>query len=63
MGKKQGVRVRITFTKRDGTESEFWTAAPEKWDRMDENAKAAWVSQTAFAHHRGAQNATVTKRG
>ena len=59
---KKGIRVRITFTKRDGREAEFWTAAPEDWDRMGVEERKAWVSRIAFRRHQGAQNATVTGR-
>lgn len=59
---KRGIRVCIQFTKKDGKASEFWTAAPENWDQMGEGNRDAWVSRTAFARHRGAQNAKVTKR-
>ena len=60
---KKGIRVQIKFTKKDGRAAEFWTAAPENWDQMGAGEKDAWVSRTAFKRHRGAQNATVVKRG
>ena len=60
---KKGIRVRITFTKRDGKEAEFWTAAPENWDHMGPGDRDAWVSRIAFRRHQGAQNATVTGQG
>lgn len=60
---KKGIRVRITFTKRDGREAEFWTAAPEGYDHMGPEEQKAWASRTAFRRHQGAQNATVTGRG
>lgn len=62
MGKK-GIRVCIQFFKQDGKPSEFWTDAPEGWDRMGAGDRDAWVSRTAFKRHKGAQRAAVVKRG
>jgi len=63
MAGKNGVKIQIGFTKKDGKAAEFWATAPEDWDRMGAGERDAWLACTANKHHAGATEVKLLGRG
>lgn len=60
---RQGIRLKIEFTKPNGKVSRYWTSAPKRWDVMGNVAREGWVHGAANQHSPGASGAHVIERG